>query len=91
MLDDWRDVDLIQALQRRGYLVRHKSEVCHPLSWHRTAPLPPGVDFKSEAMTKLRELVTPEMVDWIVEPAVAPQYDGDLGRPEIHSAILRVR
>lgn len=30
MLDDWRDVELIQALQRRGYLVRHKSEVRHP-------------------------------------------------------------
>lgn len=91
MLDHWRDVDLIQALERRGYIVRHKSEVRHPVSWHRTAPLPPGLDFRSEAMTKLREQVTPEMVDWVVEPAVAPAYDDDPGRPEIHSAILHVR
>ncbi len=90
-LPHWRDTDLIMALQQRGYIVRHKSEVRHPLLWHRVAPFPLGLDFKAEAMNKLRELVTPEMVDWVVTPAVASEFEGDLGRPETHSAILRVR
>ena len=90
MLDHWLDRDLIRALQNRGYVVRHASEVRKPLSWNRTGPLPEHVDFKAEAIAMLRNQITPEVVDFVVEPGAAPEFEGDLGRPEIHRAILRV-
>jgi hypothetical protein len=84
------DAELAAELQRRGYIVRHQSEARHPLSWNRTVPFPQGVDFEAEALEKLRAQITPEMIRFIVEPAEAPAFEGDVGRPEIHRAILRV-
>lgn len=56
------DIELIGILQRRGYVVRHSSEVRHPLSWNRREPLPNGCDFKAEAVEKIRALITPELL-----------------------------
>lgn len=83
VFDALLDIDLIQALERRGYVVRHKREAHHPLSWNRTAPFPEGVDFKTEALAKLREQITPEMIRFETDP-------GTEFSPEIHRAILRV-
>jgi hypothetical protein len=70
--------------------VVHKLEAIAHLSWNRTVPFPQGVDFEAEALEKLRAQITPEMIRFIVEPAEAPAFEGDVGRPEIHRAILRV-
>lgn len=80
------DHELIAMLQRRGYIVRHESEARHPLSWNRSCPMPEGLDFKKEAVEKLREQITPELIQFRVEPAVEHPFT----RPEIHSAFLRV-
>ena len=84
------DSELIAVLQRRGYVVKHESEARRPLSWSRTAPMPNGVDFKLEAVEKLREQITPDLISFMVTPAVAPEFEGDLGSPEIHRAVLRI-
>lgn len=60
----------------------HKSEG-RPLSWNRTAPFPPGVEFKTEALSKLREQIVPEMIEFRTDP-------GTEFAPAIHRAILRV-
>lgn len=82
-LDAMIESDLIKILQRRGYVVRHKGEAKRALSWSRTAPFPPGVDFKAEALTRLREQIVPEMIDFRTDA-------GSEFSPEIHRAILRV-
>lgn len=46
---------LIQMLEEDGYIVRHPEQVNHRLSWSRTQPIPSRVDFKSEALDKIRE------------------------------------
>ena len=76
------DMELTRILERRGYVVRHESEVRHPLTWNRTAPFPPGVDFKAEALVKLREQISPEMIRYRSDTI------GTL--PPIHRAMLRV-
>jgi len=88
--DLWSDAELIKALQSRGYTVRHNSEARRTLSWNRTAPMPAGVEFRDEAVSKIREQIAPEHIHFIVEPAIVPAFDGDFGRPELHRAILRV-
>lgn len=80
-LENLTTLDMILALQSAGYVVRHKSEA-RPVSWHRVAPFPTGVDFKTEALEKLREAITPELIEFSARA-------DDLG-VEIHSATLRV-
>lgn len=58
------DAEMIAQLQKRGYVIRHKSEAREPLSWNRTMPFPDGVDFKAEAVEKLREQVTADILDF---------------------------
>jgi len=60
------------------------------ISWNRTAPFPEGVDFQAEALEKVREQITPELLWFDKTPEIPPAFDGDLGRPEIHRAVLRV-
>ncbi len=87
MLDYVSDAELISMLERRGYVVRRRSEANHVLSWNRTEPIPHGIDFKAEAVEKLRAQITPDMVRFetrhgsSVEPLVSPT---------IQSAYLRV-
>lgn len=78
----YRDLLLIEELKRRGYIVRHAREARSPLSWHRTSPFPKEVDFRSEAVEKLREQLTPEHIVFSTRDAI----DG----PEIHSATLHI-
>lgn len=83
---DWSafaDVELAAELTKRGYIVRHKTEAQRQLSWNRTAPFPDGVDFKTEAVEKLREQIAPDLIDF--EVMSAQEF-----RPEIHRAVLRV-
>lgn len=56
-LDGYSDIDLIQALEKRGYRVRHRREGS-TLRWSRTMPIPEGVSFPNEALDNLREQVT---------------------------------
>lgn len=80
---EYRDHLLIKELERRGYVVRHVREAQQPLSWHRTAPFPDGVDFRSEAVEKLREQITPDHVAFTTRESIGCG-------PTIHSATLRV-
>jgi hypothetical protein len=89
-LDMLSDLQLIQMLERRGYVVRDAREARHPLSWNRTAPFPEGVDFKAEAVEKIREAIMQEHIQFRVDQAVPPAFPDDPGRPEIHRAVLRV-
>lgn len=89
-LRHFEDSELIAALQERGYHIRHASEARHPLSWNRAAPFPADVDFRTEALEKIRACITPELIEFRVEPAEPPAFAGDIGRPEIHRAVLRV-
>ena len=84
------DRELIAVLRPRGYIVRHKSEGRKSLDWNRTAPFPDGLDFKAEAFEKIRGALTPDLISFHVETAIAPAFSGDIGRPEIHRATLRV-
>lgn len=90
LFDDYADIILQRALEARGYVVRHKSEARKSLDWNRIAPFPPGLDFKSEAVEKIKEVITKDIIDFQVTPAIEPAFDGDLGRPEIHRATLRI-
>lgn len=86
--DAYADEDLVRiactrALERLGYVVRHKSEASRALSWNRTAPIPDNVDFKAEALAKLREQITPEMIRFEVDPGEGTQL-------AIHRAVLRI-
>lgn len=88
-MDDPRyisDRDLIAELRARGYVVRHKTET-KPLMWSRTLPVPDGIDFKAEALEKLRGQITPEMIH--IETR-QPAPSAGVAAPEIQSAILRV-
>lgn len=81
------DHELIAMLQRRGYVVRHKSESQHPLSWNRRSPIPAGIDFKAEAVEKIREQIVPSLLHFEERsiPGMAP------GSTEtVHSAFLRI-
>ena len=82
ILKTYSDLDMIRELTRRGYTVRHMDEARKPLSWHRTLPFPEGVDFRSEALEKLREQLTADHIQFTTRQAI----DG----PEIQSATLRV-
>lgn len=84
------DLQLIQMLERRGYVVRDAREARYPLSWNRTAPFPEGTDFKVEAVEKIREQIMQQHIKFRVDPAEPPAFTGDPGRPEIHRAVLRV-
>ena len=86
ILADWRDVDLIRALQNRGYEVNHKS-ARRALSWSRTAPYPTGLDFEAEALSEIRAQITPEMITFQVDPGMR---SSEFSSPEIHRAILRI-
>lgn len=90
MLDYLTDGELAVALVARGYVVRRASEARQVISWNRTAPFPEGLDFQTEALEKVREQITPELLWFSKTPAEPPAFDGDLGRPEIHRAVLRV-
>ena len=57
------DFELIRILQERGYIVRHKREASKVLSWNRVEPMPEGIDFKVEALEKIREQITQELLD----------------------------
>ena len=81
------DSELILILQRRGYIVRHKSEARRPLSWNRTEPIPLGVIFEDEAVAELRKKITPDLIHFETRQAVD---DGPLSQPAIRSAFLRI-
>ena len=72
---------MILELQHRGFVVHHKTDVLS-VSWHRATPFPGGLDFKTEALQKLRELIPPEMVEFSTRRE-------SLG-VEVHSARLRL-
>lgn len=78
------DHELIAVLERRGYIVRHKSEATSSLSWNRAAPLPENFDFEAEAVEKIREQITPKILHFETRAAL------DKGAPEIRSAFLRI-
>jgi hypothetical protein len=84
------DHHLISALQRRGYSVRHEGEARNPLSWNRTEPFPAGLDFRVEALEKIRNMIKPEMLSFSTRPY--PQIDANGQRVDhtVHTAILRV-
>ncbi len=83
VLEMLTDGELIAVLQRRGYIVRHKSEARHPLSWNRTAPLPDGLNFEAEAVAKIRDQISPDILHFETREAI-----DDL-IPKTHSAFLR--
>jgi len=87
MLDTADEIALIRELERRGYVVRHKSEARRQLSWNRTKPIPDGVDFKAEALAKLREQITPDLISFEVRQGCG---DDTFMTPTIHTAILRI-
>lgn len=78
------DDELIAILEQRGYIVRHKSEATRLLSWNREAPLPDDLDFKAEAVEKIREQITPNILHFETRSAL------DKSTPEIRSAFLRI-
>lgn len=81
------DIQLIGMLQRRGYVVRHKSEARHSLSWNRTSPIPEGIDFQAEAVEKIREQILAPLLHFEQRSVhgMAP------GTTEtVHSAILYI-
>lgn len=81
------DSELIMILQRRGYIVRHKSEASRHLSWHRTEPIPQGVNFENEAIAELKKQISPSMIHFETRQAVD---DGPFSQPAVRSAFLRI-
>lgn len=77
------DGEMIREMERRGYVVRHKTEVRIPLTWNRTAPFPDGVDFKAEAVEKIGAQLTPDMLEFTTR-------DGGWPSVDIHTAKLRI-
>jgi hypothetical protein len=76
-------VDVITILEMRGYVVRHKSV----LSFGRTHPFPRGVDFKQEALERIRQRIT--LNDLKFKTRMTPDMAPDL--PDtITTATLRV-
>jgi hypothetical protein len=75
---------IVRALDLAGYAIVPKV-LTKPLSWNRTSPLPEGVDFKSEALEKLREQITLEMISFEITNG------GNERSPDIHRAILCVQ
>ena len=58
MLIEHSDQEMIDHLREHGYIVRHKSEAQTNLLWNRLEPIPADVDFKAEALEKLKEQIT---------------------------------
>lgn len=80
------DTELIAVLQRRGYVVRHGSEL-RGLLWNRTEPIPNGIDFEVEALGQIRNQLTPSHLTFSRrEGALADP----LFNPTIRSAVLRI-
>jgi DNA-binding transcriptional regulator YhcF (GntR family) len=81
------DMELIEILRRRGYVVRHTSEARHPLSWNRRSPIPDGIDFRAEAVEKIREQIIAPLLHFEdrsvngIEPGTSET---------VHSAFLRI-
>ena len=44
----------------------------------------------AEALEKMRGQLTADLLDFRVEPKDEPAFPGDIGRPEIHRATLRI-
>lgn len=83
------DEALIEVLQHRGYRVFENNRARTALSWHRAEPFPPCLDFKKEALVKIRSLLSEEHLDFSTE--ARPGWDGKAVRNvNIHSARLRV-
>jgi hypothetical protein len=78
------DLELIGILERRGYAVRHGSDASRPLTWNRMEPFPEGLDFKQEALAKIREAVTEDVVEFTTRTV-----PGELGGT-VHVATLRI-
>lgn len=85
-LYEYPDRALVAELEHRGYLVRRREET-KPLMWSRTLPIPDGVDFETEALEKLREQITGDMIHMETRSAAM---SAGVGAPEIRRAVLRV-
>lgn len=71
-LSDFSDRELTLEMERRGYVVRTATRT--PLCWTRSHPFPDGLDFKAEALEKLRSSITLEHIDFEDRP-VTPASD----------------
>jgi hypothetical protein len=86
VLNYYADRVLISELEERGYIVRRREET-KSLMWSRTVPIPDDVDFKAEALEKLREQITGDMIRMETRPAAM---SAGVGAPEIRRAVLRI-
>lgn len=81
------DEELARELERRGYTVRPNSRARQQLSWNRKSPIPDHIDFKAEAVDKIREQITPELLRFVDRevPGMKPETT-----ETVHSAVLRI-
>jgi hypothetical protein len=61
-------IEMIRALQKRGYVVRHKDEAPTVLSWNRVEPMPDGLNFEAEALAKIKAQITADMLEFTDRP-----------------------
>lgn len=77
---------LIEHLEARGYFIRHSSEARTVLQFHRITPFPKGLDFKQEALERIKKQLSLEHIPF------EERSTGMITLPDesIHSAFLRV-
>ncbi|MEH2517524.1 hypothetical protein V1279_003097 [Bradyrhizobium sp. AZCC 1610] len=77
---------LIEHLQAQGYVIRHSSEARTVVQFHRITPFPKGVDFKQEALERIKRQISLEHI------LFEERNSGMITRPDeiIHSAFLRI-
>jgi hypothetical protein len=49
---------VITIVEMHGYVVRHKSEASRLLQFSRTQPFPRGLNFREEALERIRKQIT---------------------------------
>lgn len=81
------EMQMIRVLEARGYVVRDGRESQRPLTWNRLEPFPRGLDFKAEAVEKIREMITEELLTFTTRQ-VHSTTPGEM--QTVHTAALRV-
>lgn len=54
------EIDLLRKVKNLGYIVHHRGEARHVLSWHRAGPL--DRDFQTEALEEIRSQLRPKHI-----------------------------
>jgi hypothetical protein len=68
VLIEHSDQEIIDYLSERGYIVRYKHDAQAKVLWNRLEPIPADVDFKAEALEKLKEQITVDHVHFGSRP-----------------------